>query len=236
VTAPATAPPLSAATLSAAASYGSVAGTQNDASSLGVSLASPVASPYLTANTTGTPSSFGESGGAFAIDAAGAGIAPASSRGPAVDQYGAIYLPGGADSSAVAQTTVTTDANTGRNAKAGLLVRNDETASASSPEGVALYFTGSAVGMSWAAAGGPVVDTTSAQITGISAPVQLRLVRAGTSYAGYYSLDGSTWVPVATATLPAAASNPTQDVGIFTTSASAGAPGEADFGSFTVTG
>ncbi|MFD3945258.1 hypothetical protein [Streptomyces sp. NPDC058579] len=60
-----------------------------------------------------------------------------------------------------------------------------------------------------------------AQVTGVRAPVTLRLTRTGTAYTGEFSTDdGATWRPVATVTVPGAAI--TQDVGLFMTAANAG--------------
>jgi hypothetical protein len=68
----------------------------------------------------------------------------------------------------------------------------------------------------------------------LALPVQLRLVRSGASYTGYYSTDGSTWTQVATATVAAAAAAPTQDAALFQT-AGAILPSEADFTGLSVT-
>jgi hypothetical protein len=47
-------------------------------------------------------------------------------------------------------------------------------------------------------------------------PVTLRLVRNGSSYAGYYSVDrGVTFSPVDTVSVAASASAGNQDVGVF---------------------
>ena len=67
-------------------------------------------------------------------------------------------------------------------------------------------------------------------------PIQLRLVRNGTSYTGYYSLDGTTWTQVASATVAAGAAAPTQDVGLFHASGTAGVPTVAAFSGLSVSG
>ncbi|MET3803776.1 alpha-galactosidase [Nakamurella sp. UYEF19] len=238
VTAPAAAPPISSIGLTADAPFKSIVGARRADSVLTLPLVSPVAKPYLVADTTGTGAVVGQSGTQFAIQAAGTGVSPTTTttRGttPAADQYGSIYLHGAAHASATAQTTVTGQP-VGRAAKAGLMMRNDITGPAGSPEGVVLYVTGSGtVGMSWDAGGGATVDTSSALSAAQVYPVQLRLVRNGAVYTGYFSPDGTTWTQVAVATLATAAA--TQDVGVFHTSGSATTPSEADFTGLTVTG
>ncbi len=230
LTAPSTAPPISSADLTATGAYASVAGSAKETATLGEPLVSPVGPPYLTADTTGAAAEFGRSGDRFAISAAGAGVAPATSRAAATDGYGAVYVHGGT-ATTTARTTVTGQSGTARGAKAGLMMRDDATAAGSSPEGVVLYVTGSgSVGMAWNASGGTTVDTTG-PATGaptVTLPVRLELVRAGDVYTGYYSTDGTTWTRVATATVAAAAAGASQDVGLFHTAGSASAT-EADF-------
>jgi alpha-galactosidase len=239
VKAPATAPPVSAAALSASAKLITIKGATTDTIALSSTLVSPIPSSDRTANTTGADAIFGGSGSDLAIVAAGAGVAPASTstRGttPATDSYAAIYLPGAATSSSTAQVTVTAEAATARGAKAGLMMRNDATSPSGSPEGVVLYVTGSkTVAMSWNASGGATVDTSSTATAAQALPVQLRLVRSGSTYTGYYSTDGSTWTTVATATVADAAAAPAQDAGVFQTSGSATAPAEADFSGLSI--
>jgi alpha-galactosidase len=65
-----------------------------------------------------------------------------------------------------------------------------------------------------------------------SLPVWLELVRNGTSYTGYYSFDGTSWLTVGTATVPGQAA--TQDAGVFVTSHTAGSPGQVVFDGFSV--
>jgi hypothetical protein len=58
-------------------------------------------------------------------------------------------------------------------------------------------------------------------------------VPSGTSYTGYYSVDGgTTWTAIATVDVPSAPA--TQDVGVFPTSHNSGTIGEADFDGFTL--
>ena len=62
------------------------------------------------------------------------------------------------------------------------------------------------------------VDSATSRFRSVTAtaPVGLRLVRRGSTYAGYYSTDpGKTWNPVGTVTVAASASHGRQDVGVF---------------------
>src|SRR2546423_15643552 len=63
-------------------------------------------------------------------------------------------------------------------------------------------------------------------------PSWLKLVRSGTSYTGYYSTDGTTWVTIATVSVPSAAD--AQDVGGFATPHNSGPIREVDFGHLTL--
>lgn len=77
-----------------------------------------------------------------------------------------------------------------------------------------------------------ILDSHAEAGAGLTAPVWLRLSRSGTTYAGSYSTDGSTWTPVGSATVTAAAAS--QDVGMIATSHSSGAPGLDTFSGFTL--
>ncbi|WP_461010013.1 alpha-N-acetylglucosaminidase [Streptomyces capparidis] len=78
---------------------------------------------------------------------------------------------------------------------------------------------------------------TYRRITGIKAPVTLRLTRAGDQYTGECSTDdGATWRTVATVTAPGGAAR--QDVGLFmsATNGGSGARGLVEFTGFAVAG
>jgi alpha-galactosidase len=90
------------------------------------------------------------------------------------------------------------------------------------------------VAMAWNAGAGATVDTSSTASAAQSYPIQLRLVRDGASYTGYWSTDGTTWNTVATATVAASAAAATQDVGLFHTSGDPTTRTEADFTGLTV--
>jgi alpha-galactosidase len=216
VTAPDGGPPLAVDELRATASFTTNGGPRVDSAALGEQVSSPVQLPLRTANSSARPASFGASGGALAISARGQGVSPQSGV-PATDSYAAIYGPGAAAPSSVAQVTVTADRAGGASGGAGLIERDDMAAPAGSPAGIALYVSGSTIVMSWNADGG--ADVSQSYVVPsvfVRAPVSLRLVRNGSTYSGYYSTDGGAgWSPVLTVALAPSASTGNQDVGAF---------------------
>jgi hypothetical protein len=264
VTAPATlAQPVATGMLTAAASYETYnvppAQSSTATTSFTVVAQQQVSSPYMTADTTyGRPALFTEPNtGQFVIRAAGTGITAASSRSPASNQYGVIYLHNGADTSAVAQAEVTSVVPGG---DAGLMMRNDATATNDPNESAVLYYTYSSgkdtVYLGWnngysgtnlntggalTVNGTNIGATASASVTVASAstPLYLELSRNGSNtYTGSYSTNGTTWTQVGTteAVTQTTQVGADQDVGIWASSATAGNLDEADFGQFTVTG
>jgi alpha-galactosidase len=120
-------------------------------------------------------------------------------------------------------------------AKAGIMVRNDITGSGTTPEGVILFESPSGgFQMEWDSNGGTSIDSVTPPNGTISEslPVWLKLVKNGSTFTGYYSLDGSTWNTVGSATVLAQAS--TQDAGMFMVSHISGSPGQVDFQGFSV--
>ena len=113
--------------------------------------------------------------------------------------------------------TVTADRAGGASGGAGLIERDDMTAGKQSRAALVLYVSGQAtIVMAWNGSGGADVDQhIVVPSVMVRAPVGLRLVRAGSTYTGYYSTDGTTWSPVGTVTVAASASAGTQDVGVF---------------------
>jgi alpha-galactosidase len=206
-----------------------------------VTLSSPVASPYETADATGEPASFGQDGSDFSIAAAGTGISgqTTTSRGtkPASEAFGAIIDPQAVTSGSVAQVTITRqDGSTLRPfGTAGLLERNTFS-QPSSTEGVVLSVnTAGTIGLQWNTGGGPFVNQTRLIAAHAQLPVTLRLTRSGTSYAGDYSTEGGrTWSSAGTADVAASASAALQDVGVFHASGVAGWTTQADFTGFSV--
>jgi hypothetical protein len=194
-----------------------------------VTTSPPVQPPYQTySSATDAPAVFGQSGQQFGISGAGADLFTGT------DAYSTIYAPGAVGSAATVTTEVTSQQNMSGFAKAGIIVRNDMTASGTGPEGVILFESPSGgVQLEWDDNGGTYVDqvTPVNQTIPESLPVWLKLIRNGAAYHGYYSFDGSDWLSAGTATVPGQAA--TQDAGMFVTSHAAGNPGQVTFGGFS---
>ena len=78
-------------------------------------------------------------------------------------------------------------------AKAGLMFRNDSTAGSVNVTIVAT--PGNGVSFQWRATAGG--QSSFSAVAGITAPVWLKLERAGPAFTGYYSSDGTNWFQVA---------------------------------------
>jgi alpha-N-acetylglucosaminidase len=157
---------------------------------------------------------FGQLGERFAIDGAGADLWKGTS------EFGAVYREGIIGDGGSVTLRVTDQAATGPWARAGIIVR-DTLAAAGSPGFVNLAVTpANGVVLSYDTTGDGTLDTYR-RLTGITAPVLLRLTRTGTSYTGSCATDdGGPWRTVGTATVPRAA--PEQDAGLFMSAANAG--------------
>jgi Alpha galactosidase A/NPCBM-associated, NEW3 domain of alpha-galactosidase/Alpha galactosidase C-terminal beta sandwich domain len=218
-------------TVTADASYQWKALRKKDSVPVSVTTTSPVQAPYKTySSATDAPAAFGQSGQQFAIEGAGADLYSGT------DAYSSIYQPGVAGSTATIETEVTAQQSMTGYAKAGIMVRNDITGSGTSPEGVILFESPSGgIQLEWDNNGGDFINSVAPPNGTIpeSLPVYLELVRSGSSYTGYYSYDGSSWLEVGSATLAGQAA--TQDAGMFLTSHAAGQPGQATFNGFSVT-
>jgi alpha-galactosidase len=218
VTAPAAGPPLAISMLTGVASYDPHRARRIASVRLGETVATPVGKPLETTDVTTHPASFGASGRDLAIKSRGVGVFNPPFGAPPTDSYAAIYEHAKARRSSVAEVTVTSDPAGGTSGGAGLIERDDMTAPKGSREAVALFISSNAtIVMAWNGSGGEDVDQHFAvpSVTA-RAPVALRLARKGSSYTGYYSLDGGkTWQPVETVTVAANASAGTQDVGVF---------------------
>jgi len=218
VTAPRSGPPLAFSIFTGGASFDPLDGRRTSSARLGELVASPVRAPLSTADVTTHPAAFGASGRSLAISARGLGVLNPPFGASPTDSYAAIYDHAGARSSSSAQVTVTADPAGGTSGGAGLIERDDMAHGKHSRAGVVLYVNSNAmIVMAWNGTGGKDVDhyLVVPSVT-VRAPVGLRLVRRGGTYAGYYSTDrGKTWSPVGTATVAVSASHGRQDVGIF---------------------
>ena len=223
--------PLTTESLTAKVSYDWSGGGARATASASTSVAEPVQAPYLTYSSAADgPAGYGQSGSEFAIEGAGADLWTDA------DAYSTIYQPSAVSAGSTVQTEVTAQSGMSGYAKAGIIVRNDMTASGTGTEGVILYESPSGgIQLEWNSNGDTTIDsvTPSNGTIADNLPVYLKLaVGAGGVYTGYYSTDGSTWTEVGTATVPG--QNATQDAGLFMLSHSTGSDGLVDFSGFTL--
>ena len=191
----------------------------------------PVQPPYLTySSATDATAVFGQLGQEFGIVGAGADLYSGA------DAYSSIYLKGAVGVSSTIETKVVSQQNMTGYAKAGIMVRNDISGSGTTPEGVVLYESPSGgIQLEWDSGGGAYLDSVTPPNGSIPdyLPIWLELQRSGSTYTGYYSYDGKTWLSVGSAVLPDQAA--AQDAGMFLTSHATGSPGQAVFNGFSVT-
>ena len=217
VTAPADGPPFILGGLTGDVSYDPPNGPHAGLVTLGERVLARVQRPFATTDVSNWPAAFGARDGAFAISARGTGVLQPLNA-PPTGSYAAIYEPQRAGPNSTAQVSVISDPAGGTAGGAGLIERDAMSAPSGSPAGVVLFTNGAGmILMSWNATGGQDVDSRftlpGVFLHGI---VTLRLVRNGSTYAGYYSSDwGITWATVDTVTVAANASTGNQDVGMF---------------------
>lgn len=183
---------------------------------------SPVQPPNHT--VTFTTSLFGQNGDTYAIYAGGADMWGGT------NQFGTIYQPGVLAVGGSVVTEVTAQSDTGPWTRAGIVVRNDLTTNGS-PGYMDLALTPSGVALSWDSNGDGLLDSLDVASYN-SAPCYLKLTRdSATGYTGSYSTDGTTWITVASVTVPGGSAS--QDAGIFATAASS-SMGLYRFSGFTI--
>ncbi|RAJ58312.1 alpha-N-acetylglucosaminidase [Streptomyces sp. Amel2xB2] len=171
---------------------------------------------------------FGQLGDRFAINGAGDDFWKGTSH------FGAVYREGALRDGGSATVRVVAQEVTGPWARAGIVARNDLPGEAS-PGFVNLSVTPeNGVVLSYDSDGDGALDTY-VRITGVKAPVTLRLSRDGRSFHGELSTDeGANWRSVGTVTVPGTVSR--QDVGMFmsATNGGTGARGTVEFGDWDV--
>jgi alpha-N-acetylglucosaminidase len=189
--------------------------------------AGPLAEGWRTYSNNGAV--FGQLADRFAIDGGGSDLWKATA------EFGTAYRAGAFRDGASVVLRVDAQAVTGAWARAGIVVRNALDAPGS-PGFLNLSVTPSnGVVLSYDSGGDGTLDTYR-RITGIKAPVVLRLSRAGGAYTGACSTDGgATWQSVATVSVPGAAA--AQDVGLFMTATNggSGARGTVEFSGWALT-
>ncbi|MDX3232619.1 alpha-N-acetylglucosaminidase [Streptomyces sp. ME19-01-6] len=191
-------------------------------------VAGPLDSGLKTVTNNGAV--FGQLSDRFAIDGAGRDLWKATT------EFGSVYREGALAVGTAVTVKVDSQAVTGAWARAGIIAR-DSLATAGSLGFVNLAATPSnGVVLSYDTNGDGTLDAYK-RITGVKAPVLLRLTRASaTSYKGELSTDdGTTWRTVATVTAPGG-SGSAQDVGIFMSATHGGnvARGTVEFSGWRV--
>ncbi|MFF8639644.1 alpha-N-acetylglucosaminidase [Streptomyces sp. NPDC015345] len=189
--------------------------------------AGPVGADWRT--YTNNAAVFGELDGRYAIDGGGADLWKGTT------EFGTLYRRGALRDGVSVMVRVDAQAATGPWARAGVITR----AALDTPGSrgfVNLAVTpANGVVLSYDTNGDGTLDTYK-RITGVRAPVLLRLTRAGDSFTGACSTDGgATWRTVGAVTVPGAAA--AQDVGMFmsATDGGAGERGTVEFSGWEVT-
>ncbi|MEV7191526.1 alpha-N-acetylglucosaminidase [Streptomyces sp. NPDC093510] len=174
--------------------------------------AGPVSSAWQTYSNNAAV--FGELEGRYAIDGGGADLW----KGTA--EFGALYRGGALRDGVSVTVRVDAQAVTGPWARAGLIARNS-LRTPLSPGFLNLAVTpANGVVLSYDTNGDGTLDTYQ-RVTGIKAPVLLRLTRAGSSFTATCSTDeGATWRTVASVTVPGAGA--ALDVGLFMSATNGG--------------
>ncbi|MFE6777391.1 alpha-N-acetylglucosaminidase [Streptomyces sp. NPDC057702] len=158
---------------------------------------------------------FGQLGQRYAIEGGGRDLW----KGTA--EFGALYRPRSLAPGGVVSVRVDSQPATGAWARAGVIVRDDLSASRSTGFLNLSVTPGNGVVLSYDSDGDGTIDTNR-RVAGVQAPVLLRLTREPSgAFTGALSTDdGATWRTVATVTVPGAAAS--QDVGLFMTATHGG--------------
>ncbi|MFT2019237.1 alpha-N-acetylglucosaminidase TIM-barrel domain-containing protein [Streptomyces sp. 796.1] len=176
-----------------------------------------VAGPLAAEDQTVTSNDavFGRLGERYAIEGGGRDLWKATA------EFGAVYRPRSLAVGGAVTVRVVGQENTGPWARAGLIVRNDLGTGGSAGFLNLAATPGNGVVLSYDANGDGTVDTYR-RVTGVRAPVLLRLARdASGAYTGALSTDdGASWRTVGTVTVPGAAGR--QDAGLFMTATHGG--------------
>ncbi|MFE6662341.1 alpha-N-acetylglucosaminidase [Streptomyces sp. NPDC057697] len=184
-------------------------------------LAAPLEPGWLT--YTANAAVFGQLDGRFAINGAGQDLWKGTS------QFGTAYRAGAWTEGSEVTVRVDAQENTGGWARAGIVVRNGLGTPGSGGFLNLAVTPSNGVVLSYDTNGDGTLDAYR-RITGIGAPVLLRLTRSGTGCTGSCSTDdGASWRTVATVAVPGTAT--VQDVGIFmsATNGGSGVRGTAGF-------
>ncbi|MFE2377460.1 alpha-N-acetylglucosaminidase [Streptomyces sp. NPDC059398] len=191
-----------------------------------VYVAAPLAAGWRT--YTGNDAVFGQLGERLAINGGGQDLWKGTT------QFGTAFRAGAMTDGTSVTVRVDSQEDTGTWARCGLVVRNSLDAPGSAGFLNLAATPGQGIVLSYDTNGDGALDTYK-RVTGIKAPVLLRLSRAGTTYTGSCSTDdGASWRTVATVGVPSAAGS--QDVGIFmsATNGGNGARGTVEFSGWSL--
>uniref|UniRef100_UPI003524CC0F alpha-N-acetylglucosaminidase TIM-barrel domain-containing protein n=1 Tax=Streptomyces sanglieri TaxID=193460 RepID=UPI003524CC0F len=177
-----------------------------------VYMAAPLEPDWRT--YTANAAVFGQLDGRFAINGAGQDLWRGTS------QFGTAYREGAWSEGSEVTVRVDAQENTGGWARSGLVVRNSLAAPGSAGFLNLAVTPSNGVVLSYDTNGDGTLDAYR-RITGVKAPVLLRLTRTGDGCTGSCSTDGgATWRTVATVAVPGTAA--AQDVGIFMSATNGG--------------
>ncbi|MCX4822619.1 alpha-N-acetylglucosaminidase C-terminal domain-containing protein [Streptomyces sp. NBC_01142] len=191
-------------------------------------LASPLNPQWRT--FTSNAAVFGQAGDRFAINGAGSDLWRGTTH------FGTAYRERALTQGASVVVRVDSQENTSSWARSGIVVRNSLATPGDAGFLNLATTPGQGIVLSYDTNTDGTLDTYR-RVTGIRAPVLLRLTRnAGTSFTGACSTDGgTTWRTVATVSVPGAAA--AQDVGFFmsATNGGSGTRGTVHFSGWSIT-
>lgn len=176
---------------------------------------------------TNSAAVFGHAAGRWAINGGGADLWKNNA------EFGAVYRPGSLADGGSVTVKVERQENSGPWARTGLVVRNDLSDTAATGFLNLAVTPANGVVLSYDTDGNGTLDTYQ-RITGVQAPVLLRLTRSGGSFTGELSTDeGKNWRTVAT--VGTAGASARLDAGLFLTATNggSGARATAEFSAWT---
>ena len=154
--------------------------------------------------------SYNTSSGAYTVTAGGADIWDTS------DQFRYTYAGSSGDGQITCRVTSISSGSSAW-AKAGPMFRDSAAANAAYADVVAT--PGNGVSFQWRSSTG--ASCGFAQVTGVNAPVWLRLTRVGNQFSGYYSTNGTSWTQIGTTQTVTMATNALAGLAVTSHNASA---------------
>lgn len=199
----------------------------NEAESQLTIIGAPVQAPYLTADhTPNADALFSLDGNNFAL------IAGGRDAWHPYDEYATIYRHNILGVNGSISVKVVSQQNTSVWARAGIIVRNDLSAALSTGL-VSVFITpGEGCAMTWDSNADGYNDQVLQALAGQTAPMFVRLQKAGTSYTGQCSANGTDWTTIGTANVTSAST--IQDAGMFASAVNPSTRGLVQFTDFAV--